>query len=353
MPLDSRCSGISPVGLINQGAPGAEYAYVRVTDSILQFSIGIDGTLQPLSSPKVMAGITTPSGYGQGMVADPIRHNLYSLNLSDNDISIFSINSDGTLTGSQRQLTVTNPNRLVIDASNSHLWVSGASEVAEYSINPDGSLTSIITQSFPSSTPYLTVLSEDTQNQYLLGSVWLWAWLELMAVAPDGRLQTVSTARYANRADFDLTGQYVIADGYGQLSTYKIGSAGALMNTSTITFAGDVGWVFNQNKTKIFAFESGASAGIFEHTLSVGSDGVLTQIQPTLEIYPSALSNAGSLSKITFDPSGNFLYIIPYPFSVGYQFAVDGQGVLTPLNVPTFGGNFPGGNVIDMVTIRY
>jgi hypothetical protein len=348
MPFDVRCSGVSEALLPSQGTIGSEYAYVRTSNSIFQFSISADGSLVPLNPAAVATGNQSSN---QSTIVDPIRHTLYSLNYSDNDISIFKINTDGTLTEIDRPLTIANPAHLIIDSTYSSIWISGISEIVNYPINVDGTLGLPNIQSFPGGVPNMTLLAEDQQQRYMLGYVW-GGGLQMMTIAPDSRLQTSAQVRFAWHVDFDQGARYVFADQYGQLTTYAVGSSGDLTNVSSIGFAGDVGWIFNQAKNLIFAFESGTSTGIFEHTLSIGADGSLTQIQPTQKITSSALSNYGQASRFSLDPSGNYLYVIP-PSGVGLQYSIDSTGALTPLSIPTFGSGLIGVGVSDIATVRF
>ncbi len=100
------------------------------------------------------------------MAVDRTQHRLYTINNEAASLSIFSIGPDGGLVSIDPNFpTVTNPYSVVLDATNQKLYVSGNAEVAEYSINVDGSFG--VARIFSVDT-FGPIAGTDQQGKYLL-----------------------------------------------------------------------------------------------------------------------------------------------------------------------------------------
>jgi 6-phosphogluconolactonase len=158
-------------GAINMRvAPSGNFLYVTVGVGGSPGSVEI-WTLRAgaLQSANIQAVGTNPAG----IAIDPSGAHLYTANFGDNSISIFAINSDGSLTpvatvGAGLGI-LSGPVALLIDSTGKFLYVANetSSTVVAYSIGTDGSLAllptsySVATNSTPSS------LAIDSAGRYL------------------------------------------------------------------------------------------------------------------------------------------------------------------------------------------
>jgi 6-phosphogluconolactonase len=106
-----------------------------------------------------------------GLAIDSTGSHLYTANKTDNTISEFNINTDGSLTqlsGSPIGETNIAPVSLLIDKSGKYLYVAnqGSSNVAAYSIGSDGGLT-LLTGSPFGTGAQPSVLAADSSGKYL------------------------------------------------------------------------------------------------------------------------------------------------------------------------------------------
>lgn len=112
--------------------------------TVSQFSVGQGGVLSPLSPASVQSGADSVS-QPDALVIHPSNRFVYSANWGDNTISQFSVNTDGTLQALSpaNVTTVTCPDSIVIDPSGKFLYAAPCVDgpVGQFSIGSDGKLT--------------------------------------------------------------------------------------------------------------------------------------------------------------------------------------------------------------------
>lgn len=118
--------------------PKNRFLYLGTSSGINGFGINSDGTLNTISLGTSTQGLSLV-----GLAASASA--LYALDNNFNNLSSFTINSDGTLGGPVTNGTVQvggTPSGLVIDPAGQHLYVAlGTTGILTVNINADGSLT--------------------------------------------------------------------------------------------------------------------------------------------------------------------------------------------------------------------
>jgi 6-phosphogluconolactonase len=167
--------GLTPLNM--KLSPSGNFLYVTAGSQLA----GTPGSLDVLSfnpaavSPQapftIVAPITQPGSGPYGIAIDPSGAHLYTSNFSDNTISEFTINSDGSLSsiqGSPVGETYVSPISVFIDPSGKYLYVAnqGSGNLAGYTINSDGTLTLLTNSPFPTGAQP-TIIATDPSGKYL------------------------------------------------------------------------------------------------------------------------------------------------------------------------------------------
>lgn len=126
--------------------PTGRFVYVLNAgdNSISMYSIQADGTLTPLAPPTITDGITTA-----GLAVDPTGQYAYKgARAGDDDVRMYTLTSStGVLVANAPDFIDAgdNPFSIAIDPSGKFLYVvnNGSDDVSMYSIEPDGTLSSI------------------------------------------------------------------------------------------------------------------------------------------------------------------------------------------------------------------
>ena len=241
--------------------PADKYAYVANLgeSTISQYKIGLDGQLMPMATPKVAAGASPAT-----IVVDPTGHFAYAGNFGANaknppagpsTISQYTVSqTDGSLmpmTGAAVTVAAgSGPNAIAIDPAAQHLYVVnlGDNNVGQYSINTDGTLTLLTTVAAPAGTVTSGAqpagLAIDPTGHYLYVANQGDGNISQYTIGGDGGLTpmgapTVSSGLGTSAVTIDPTGQYLYATNRGEttISQFKIGAGGALMPMTTATVA--------------------------------------------------------------------------------------------------------------------
>jgi 6-phosphogluconolactonase (cycloisomerase 2 family) len=250
-----------------------------------------------------LSGSPIPAGDGaSSLVIHPSGKFLYAANpgQNENDISLFDINTDGTLTEVFPRTTVTPnaslPKTLVMDPSGSFLYVAntGSNNISIFSIAAGtGALTQL------ANSPVAINLSPLN-----------------MLLSPSGSFLFVS----ANNAALQPTG---VIEVFGVAS-------GVLTPLGYFPTAGTNpdGMAIDPTGTYLYAANYGSNS---ISILSIGSTGVLTPVQgsPISDIYTSPIS-------LTLDPKGQFLYVANQTNNNVASYSISSStGLPTILNVST------------------
>jgi 6-phosphogluconolactonase (cycloisomerase 2 family) len=205
--------GISPLNMAL--SPSGKFLYVTGTAGSQSYveSFSLSGlTMQPPQFPLVQAAFTGANPYG--LVIDPSGTHLYTANFTDNSISEFKINADGSLaelSGSPfgQSATYASPIWLLVDNSGKYLYVAnegsggqglGSGNLSAYAIGSDGGLTLL------SASPFITnaqpsVIASDPSGKYLFVGNQKNAAIESFGLATsDGSLSEVASYSVANSA---------------------------------------------------------------------------------------------------------------------------------------------------------
>jgi len=135
---------------------GRLYVANAVSDNVSAFTINTDGTLTTIpGSPFPTANGPTLGLQPNGMAINRAGARLFVANFNSNDVSVYDIASNGALThvpGSPFAVAA-NPLAVDIDSANSRLFVShGVLGVGVYTIGVGGSLTPVAGSPFPAGT---------------------------------------------------------------------------------------------------------------------------------------------------------------------------------------------------------
>jgi YVTN family beta-propeller protein len=129
------------------GSPNGQVLYVSCANSpgtIYAFTIGSDGSLTKIGPSGGVTATDTP----EGIAVTPNGAFLYAANSGDNDVQLFTIASDGTLTagntfptGGKNQANTAVSIAITPDGKYLYVTNSKSSNVSQFVINADGSLT--------------------------------------------------------------------------------------------------------------------------------------------------------------------------------------------------------------------
>lgn len=159
-------TGASPLNMAL--SPSGNFLYVTIAGSpgsveVIGLVAGIPTTFGPLAQV---------GNNPYGLVIDPSGAHLYVANSApDNSISEFTINSDGSLqplSGSPIGETFTSPVALLVDNSGKYLYVANKSSgnLGAYAIGSDGGLTVLTNSPFGTNTSP-TFIASDPGGRYL------------------------------------------------------------------------------------------------------------------------------------------------------------------------------------------
>ena len=291
-----------------------------------------------------LSGSPIPAGDGaNSLVIHPSGKFLYAANpgQNENDISLFDINTDGTLTEVFPRTTVTpyatQPRTLVMDPSGSFLYVAnvGSTNISIFSIAAStGALTQLANSPVGINlTPLNMVLSPSGNFLFVSGNV--------AAIQPSGVVEVFSLASgvltslgyfptAGNNPDglaIDPAGTYLYAANYGSnsISVLGIGSSGALTAVQgspisdiysspvslTLDPKGQFLYVANQANNNVAAYSISSSTGL-PTILNVSALSNTSQ-------STGAFGTESSPSLVVGDPTGKYLFVGNQGSSAGIQ----------------------------------
>jgi len=235
-------SGAGPNAVTIDHADRFAYVANLGGSTVSQYKIGLDGQLSPMSAPMVASGIAPAS-----LTVDPTDHFAYVANFGANaqnppagpgTISQYSIGLDGSLTpmSSATVVSGSGPNALAVDPASKHLYVAnlGDNNVGQYTINSDGSLTAMTTPTISSGVRpvgitidpagkyvYVANQTDGTISQYTVGVAG-----DLTAIPGP----PVTAGAGVSAVTIDPTGKFLYATNRGTttVSQFTIGAGGVL-----------------------------------------------------------------------------------------------------------------------------
>jgi 6-phosphogluconolactonase (cycloisomerase 2 family) len=287
-------------GCISCGSTSSHYVYATipaVSQIIAYREDPNSGVLTQISG--------SPYTVGEGaisVVLHPSGKFLYVANpgqggTGENDISLFTIASDGVLTEVLPRASVapnaSQPQLLVMDPAGAFLYVmnAGSSNISVFSIASSGALAQV------------------ANSPFSIGALPL-----NMQLAPSGNFLYVSLASQPNGliATFSVTG--------GQLS---------LIGTTSTDGVNPYGLAINSGGTYLYASNSNPSNSI--SVFSIASSGALTLVQGS----PISVSPGTSPIAMIFDPSGKYLYVANQGSSNVAAFSITSSGLPAALTTNT------------------
>src|SRR6266568_2656708 len=335
--------------------PGGKYAYVANAsgNSVSQYTIGANGALTAMSPVTVAAG-TLP----YSVAVDPSGKYAYAANYNGNSVSLYKIGANGALTAMSPATVAgqAGPISLAMSygtapavAVPKYAYVAngGSSNVSQYTMTSDGSLTSMSMASVAAGTnpfsvtvdpsgkyAYVANLSSSNVSQYTIGA--------------NGGLAPMSPATVAAgtgpaSVTVDPSGKFAYAANVNSntVSQYTIGANGALTPMSSATIAAGTGphsvivdptgkyaYVANSNSNSVSQYTIDAYGNLTAMTIA----SVAAGMEPR---------------SVTIDPSGKYAYAANYGNGVSqYTIGVDGSLTMTigtvsagthPISVATLG----------------
>jgi 6-phosphogluconolactonase (cycloisomerase 2 family) len=237
----------------------------------------------------------------------PSLNALFLANSSSNNVSAFSLNSDGSLGASSGNVGVgTTPMGLAIDPAGKFLFVANevSSNISVFTINGT-SLKAV------SGSPFTTIPAGTTVGTDPVA----------LAVSPTGKFLYVANQSANTVAAFTISNSGSLAP-FGQ-PAYQVGTSPSGM---AITPSGAFLYVANSGSNNVSAF--GICDKVVTTCASPNSpDGTLTQVTG------SPFSAGISPVAVAADPFFNFVYVLDKGSNEVSQYSLaSGTGVLSPLS---------------------
>jgi len=211
--------------------PTGHYVYAALAGGIAQFFIQGDGSLGALA-PAVVNAVNDP----RFVVVDPSGKYVYVANGGSNNISQFTIGDDGSLNPIASAATIVageEPKFIAMDPSDKYAYVvnQGSADISQYTINSDGSLSPMVPATVAALNPLSIAIDPSTSYAYVGGE----SNVSQYSIGPSGALSplmpaTVASGGVSYSLLVDPTGEYVyVTNEYtGNLTQYGVGTSGAL-----------------------------------------------------------------------------------------------------------------------------
>jgi 6-phosphogluconolactonase (cycloisomerase 2 family) len=298
-PASPLLAGTGPTSVVVDTS--GRYVYVASSSGVTPFKIQSGGTLSGLSG-ALPAG-TSPAAVG----VHPSGKYVYVANSGSANVSGYSINGDGTLTGftSQPATVGTGPRSIAFDAAGKFVFVSNqtSGEVSVLSVDAFGAISPVNAS----------------------GNVGSFA----VAVDPTGQF-----AYSVNKASGDITMFSITSNGAlgpnGSIAgRFSPGAMAIARGSSSVTYTPRFAYTanFDSNDVSVFRIDAGSGA-----LSAVGS--------------PVPTNVVGAFS-IAADPAGRFLYVGHETDSKVVAFKIDANGVPATSGSPIAAGTAP-----DAITVE-
>ncbi len=294
--IGKAATGLAPASVTVD--PAGKFAYVANygSNTISQYTIGADGSLNPMAVASVAAGQNPKS-----ITIDPGARYAYVANYGSNTISQYTIGADGSLApmGIPAVAAGTAPESVTIDPSGKYVYAanSGSDTISQFTIGTNGSLTSMIIP---------MVATGKTPKS--------------VAVDPSGKYA------YAANSGNNTISQFMI-DTDGNLIPMSTAAAGTAPGFVTVDPGGKYAYVANQGSGDISAYSIKGTTGALTQ-ISCGAPGVAGcsgKVEPTNFVAESNPHAA------TTDPSGKYLYVANNGSNSLSQYAIGTSGNLMPV----------------------
>ncbi len=324
-------------------------------NTVSQYSVGTNGALAPLSTPTVKLSFQPFA-----ITVEPTGQYAYVADYGSDLVSELTIGSDGALTVSGTIPTGSKPNGITIDHSDRFAYVAnlGDGTISQYTIGTGGALVPMAAPTVPTvptgSNPSVITLDPSDHYAYVAdfrtsdtnnppaGPSNIYQY----AVGTDGSLTALSTPTVPsgsgpNSIAVTPNSQYVyvVNVGDGTVSQYSIGTGGALSPLSPATVATGASMLsrpfgLTVDPTGSHVYVANSTDGTISQ-FTIGAGGVL------VPMTPATVAAGNGVSSVSIDPTGSYLYATnrnPSNTTTGStvsQYLIGSNGALTPMTAPT------------------
>jgi 6-phosphogluconolactonase len=293
------------------------------------------GVLTVISGSPFTAGTAA-----QSVIIHPSKKFLYVANSGENDISLFTISGNGSLTEvTPRTLTGATPALLAMDSAGGFLYVAdaGSSDIAVFSINSGTGALTAAGSPFPiGMLPLNMKLSPTGGFLYVTGGTGL---VEGFSVSGGvltalGSFQTDGTSPYGLAIDPAGANLYTANFGSNSISEFTIGSDGSLSPLSDSPLGGasltaPFSLLIDPSGKFLYVANDLSSGSVAVY--SIGSGGALTILAtPTF-------GTGGQPDFLIADPDGKYLLVASQSGSI-QVFKFKGDGTVTSVATYSTGG---------------
>ena len=307
--------------------PLGQFAYAanEFLNQVWVYTINSDGTLSPLGTPVVTGNSPVSVKVANGFA--------YVVNAGSNNISVYSINSGGTLSPLGTPVVTGNsPVSLAFDSSGDYAYVTNMSDntISVYSINSDGTLSPLGTPVGTGNSPvslafdssgdyaYVTNMSDNTIWVYTIANGELTSVVQ--TVGTESSPVSIVTDSFGSSGQF----AYVINEDSYTISVYTI-TDGELTSTQNVATG--------KGPTSIITVLVGSSEFAYETNAIDGTISAYTITNGILSTSPLQTVSAGTYpAAVTVDnPSnGKFAYVANMGGSNILAYIINLDGTLTP-----------------------
>ncbi|MCW3054913.1 MAG: hypothetical protein JWN14_4083 [Chthonomonadales bacterium] len=321
--------------------PSGKFAYVieSQTHAIAQYGVNTDGSLTKLSPASVDNGFTAVD---LKTVQTATGKFAYATDPLNNKISQYKINADGTLSAlTPAAITSTGaaPYAIAVDPGNRFLYTtsdaaSSSQGVSAYSINADGTLTSLGPELRVGQQIYEITISPD--GKWMFTNRGFNHDVVVIKIQSDGTLTVVGGIGSGTGSAIIYRGFAVNAAGTllyafagsntgipSQIETYAISAAGALTPAGAPVLVPDgFGLVMTPDGKFLYGSDF-TGAGVSQ--TRINTDGTLTALTP-----PTTAAD-GPIDAIALSPDGKRLFASHKAANFIDLFSVNADGTLTLL----------------------
>lgn len=321
---------------VNQQVPNFAYVANSSSNSISQYTIGVDGSLTAMT-PATVPGGTTPVA----IASDPAGRWLYVTNYSSSDtISQYTIGSNGALTAMAQPTVAAGgyPYGIVVHPSGKFVYAANGvgGSVSQYTIGATGGLSPMSPATVAAGTSPSTLVIDST-GHYLYVANFASNDISQYSIASDGHLtplspQTVAAGSNPSSITTPLSGKYVYVTNWnsgiwnsGTVSQYEIGPSGGLVAMTPATVpAGSDPTGINVDPQGKYAYVRSQTGSISLY--SIGETGGLSAMDP------ATVPGTSGAWMGAMDPSMKYFYLTGYLDNEVFQYAVGPDGKLTALS---------------------
>lgn len=298
----------------------------------------INGQLVPLNPPIITSAVSA-----QQIASDHIGKYVYVSNYYGNTILVYKITNSGVLMPSISESVTTYPNTIVIDPSDSYLYLETASfggAISMFSINSNTGALASLTPSYISASPDSGSLTITSNGNYLyalypntLSSILMYRIESTTGVLSQINPESTIIAGYNSYGlAADPMNKYLyVTNQDGTISSYSINqNTGALtpIMQYTVSIGIVAGLAIEPTGHYLYAADY-SNNNILMFSINQNT-GVLTALDPT------TVQAGHRPLKIIIDQTGHYLYVTNYVDNTLSMYSISQTtGLLMPLNPAT------------------